>query len=68
VMQHLANRGEFDHGLKLRCLTLPDRFVDHDKPEAMYGAAGLDAAGIVATVFKALGINKDEPTAANRRA
>jgi 1-deoxy-D-xylulose-5-phosphate synthase len=68
VMQHLANQGEFDQGLKLRCLTLPDRFVDHDRPEAMYEAAGLDAAGIVAAVFKALGINKDEPTAANRRA
>jgi 1-deoxy-D-xylulose-5-phosphate synthase len=67
VMQYLANRGEFDQGLKLRCLTLPDRFVDHDKPEAMYEAAGLDAAGIVASVFKALGIDK-EPSAANRRA
>ncbi len=68
VMHHLANQGEFDHGLKLRCLTLPDRFVDHDKPEAMYEAAGLDAAGIVAAVFKALGINKDEPSTADRRA
>jgi len=36
-------------------LVLPDVFIDHDKPEAMYAQAGLDAAGIVAAVFSALG-------------
>ena len=41
--------------LKVRSLTLPDRFVEQDKPEAMYAAAGLDAAGIVPAVFAALG-------------
>ena len=59
VLHHLANAGGLDHGLKLRCLTLPDRFVEQDKPEVMYQASGLDAAGIVSTVFKALG--RDEP-------
>jgi 1-deoxy-D-xylulose-5-phosphate synthase len=34
---------------------MPDRFVDHDKPEKQYAAAGLDAAGIVAAVFAAFG-------------
>jgi 1-deoxy-D-xylulose-5-phosphate synthase len=34
---------------------LPDVFIDHGKPEAMYEAAGLDASGIVQTVFAALG-------------
>jgi len=34
---------------------MPDRFVDHGKPETMYATAGLDAAGIVRTVFAALG-------------
>ena len=29
--------------------------MDHDKPEAMYAKAGLDAEGIVAKVFEALG-------------
>jgi 1-deoxy-D-xylulose-5-phosphate synthase len=36
-------------------MVLPDRFLDHDKPERMYAAAGLDALGIVAKVFEALG-------------
>jgi 1-deoxy-D-xylulose-5-phosphate synthase len=34
---------------------LPDRFIEHEKPERMYAEAGLDAAGIVAKVFEALG-------------
>ena len=44
-----------DDGLKVRTMVLPDRFIDQDKPEAMYAQAGLDAAGIVAEVFSALG-------------
>jgi 1-deoxy-D-xylulose-5-phosphate synthase len=46
---------------------MPDRFLDHDKPEAQYEAAGLDARGIVTAVFAALG--RDLATdAASRRA
>jgi 1-deoxy-D-xylulose-5-phosphate synthase len=55
VLQLLAERGVLDRGLKVRPLVLPDRFLDHDKPEVMYARAGLDAAGIVAKVFEALG-------------
>ena len=55
VLQLLAERGALDQGLKVRALVLPDRFIDHDKPERMYAEAGLDAAGIVAKVFEALG-------------
>jgi len=55
VLQLLAERGALDRGLKVRPLVLPDHFLDHDKPEAMYARAGLDAAGIVAKVFEALG-------------
>ncbi|HRK19878.1 MAG TPA: 1-deoxy-D-xylulose-5-phosphate synthase, partial [Hyphomicrobiaceae bacterium] len=55
VLQHLALSGALDHGLKVRPMVLPDTFLDHDKPEAMYAAAGLDAAGIVKTVLSALG-------------
>jgi 1-deoxy-D-xylulose-5-phosphate synthase len=40
-------------------MTLPDRFIDQDKPEAMYAKAGLDADGIVRTVFAALGSATD---------
>ncbi len=36
-------------------MVLPDVFLDHDKPETMYAKAGLDAKGIVAKVFEALG-------------
>jgi 1-deoxy-D-xylulose-5-phosphate synthase len=55
VMQTLAEKGALDRGLKLRCMMLPDRFIDQDSPAAMYAAAGLDAKGIVAKVFEALG-------------
>ncbi len=37
-------------GLKMRSMILPDVFLNHDKPELMYAAAGLDAQGIVAKV------------------
>ena len=36
-------------------MVLPDVFIDHDTPTAMYAQAGLDAKGIVAKVFEALG-------------
>ena len=55
VMQTLAENGALDRGLKVRCMMLPDRFIDQDSPAAMYGQADLDAKGIVAKVFEALG-------------
>jgi 1-deoxy-D-xylulose-5-phosphate synthase len=55
VLQLLAERGALDQGLKIRAMMLPDRFIEHEKPERMYAEAGLDAAGIVAKVFEALG-------------
>ncbi|MBV8836918.1 MAG: 1-deoxy-D-xylulose-5-phosphate synthase, partial [Alphaproteobacteria bacterium] len=55
VMQTLAENGALDRGLKVRCMVLPDRFIDQDSPAAMYAAAGLDARGIVAKVFETLG-------------
>ena len=36
-------------------MVLPDIFIDQDSPAAMYAKAGLDAKGIVAKVFEALG-------------
>jgi len=56
VLHLLARSGLLDGGLKIRTLTLPDLYQDHDKPEAMYAKAGLDAAGIVRTVEGALGV------------
>jgi 1-deoxy-D-xylulose-5-phosphate synthase len=47
-------------------MVLPDTFIDQDSPNAMYAKAGLDAKGIVAKVFEALG--KDIRTEAVRLA
>ena len=55
VLQFLAHEGALETGLKVRPLALPDVFVDQAKPEKMYADAGLDSAGIVRTVFAALG-------------
>ncbi|HEX3808414.1 MAG TPA: 1-deoxy-D-xylulose-5-phosphate synthase [Rhizomicrobium sp.] len=59
VMQFLAQEGLLDNGLKIRPMTLPDRFIDQDTPERMYEAAGLDAKSIVATALSALGREKE---------
>jgi 1-deoxy-D-xylulose-5-phosphate synthase len=63
VMQALAEDGVLDgvftHGLKVRSMVLPDHFLDHDKPEKLYAAAGLDAKGIVAKVLATLGRDSD---------
>jgi 1-deoxy-D-xylulose-5-phosphate synthase len=55
VMQTLAEHGMLDGGLRMRSMVLPDEFLDHDSPNAMYARAGLDAKGIVAKVFETLG-------------
>jgi 1-deoxy-D-xylulose-5-phosphate synthase len=55
VLQALAEAGALDRGLQVRCMVLPDVFLDQDAPAAMYARAGLDAKGIVAKVFEALG-------------
>ncbi|MBB4184827.1 1-deoxy-D-xylulose-5-phosphate synthase [Sinorhizobium terangae] len=55
VLQFLAMDGLLDGGLKVRPMVMPDTWMEQARPEAMYAAAGLDRAGIVSTVFKALG-------------
>jgi 1-deoxy-D-xylulose-5-phosphate synthase len=55
VIQFLATEGLLDSGLKIRTLVMPDVWMEQAKPEAMNARAGLDRAGIVSTVFKALG-------------
>ena len=55
VLHFLAREGLLENGLKVRPLGLPDIFMEHAKPEKMYADAGLDSAGIVRTVFAALG-------------
>ena len=55
VLQFLAMDGALDRGLKIRPMVLPDVFLEHDKPDAMYARARLNSRGIVETVFTALG-------------
>jgi len=57
IFQLLSERGIFDRGLKIRSMILPDRFIDHDTPENMYKAAGLDAQAIEQKVLEALKSN-----------
>ncbi len=55
VLHHLADQGMLDRGLKIRTMTLPDVFLDQDKPELQYEAAGLNARHIAARAIEALG-------------
>ena len=55
VLQFMAARGLLDQGVKVRPLMMPDLFVDHANPDVMIRQSGLDKAGIVDAVFKALG-------------
>jgi 1-deoxy-D-xylulose-5-phosphate synthase len=49
VLEHMANAGLLDGRLRLRTMTLPDRFIDQGSPKEMYEWAGLTAADIAAT-------------------
>jgi 1-deoxy-D-xylulose-5-phosphate synthase len=57
VLHTLSEHGVLDRALKVRSMVLPDMFIDQDSPAAMYARARLDAKGIVAKVFEALGDN-----------
>ena len=65
VLHLLAEHGRLNR-VQFRAMTLPDSFIEHDSPAAMYAKAGLDAKAIVAKVFAALG--KDSLRAAALRA
>jgi 1-deoxy-D-xylulose-5-phosphate synthase len=53
VLHHLAAR-DLLGTLRVRPLTLPDRFIAHGTPAEQYADAGLDANRIVAEIFGAL--------------
>jgi 1-deoxy-D-xylulose-5-phosphate synthase len=55
VAHELAMSGQLDSGLTFRPMVLPDRFLEHDKPERQYEEAGLDSRAIVMTALAALG-------------
>ena len=54
VAQFLSDKNLLDNNLKYRSMILPDRFIDHDKPNLMYKYAGLDAGSIENKVLDAL--------------
>ncbi|MEM9221322.1 MAG: 1-deoxy-D-xylulose-5-phosphate synthase [Pseudomonadota bacterium] len=56
VLTLLARHGALDRGLKVRPMTMPDRYFEQDKPERMVCAASLDADGIVKVAVDALGL------------
>jgi 1-deoxy-D-xylulose-5-phosphate synthase len=56
VLTLLSEAGALDKGrVKVRTMTLPDLFQEHDKPERMYETAALDAASIVRKALDTLG-------------
>ena len=59
VLHFLAGSGILDGGLKVRPMVLPDRFLDHDKPDLQYEEAGLRSSHILKTALAALGRSED---------
>ena len=67
VLHEMAAEGLLDRGLKVRTMTLPDRYIDQASPAEMYADAGLTAEGIAATVRTALGLAPSRVVAMPRR-
>jgi 1-deoxy-D-xylulose-5-phosphate synthase len=60
VLHYLSDEGFLDDGkLRIRTMTLPDVYQDHDSPQKMYDFARLNAPHIVETVLRALGRSAD---------
>ena len=54
VSNLLSDKNLLDNDLKYRSMVLPDRFIDHDKPDLMYQNAGLDANSIEIKILDTL--------------
>ena len=54
VGHFLSEKNLLDNNLKFRSMILPDRFIDHDKPDLMYKYAGLDSINIESKVLDTL--------------
>jgi 1-deoxy-D-xylulose-5-phosphate synthase len=66
VLHHLAWKGLLDQGLKVRPMTLPDCFIDHNSQVKQIAEAGLSAKDIVAAALSAIGISTSLPHVAAR--
>ena len=58
MLHFLSSDGLLDHGIKVRAMTLPDVFVNHDSPSKQYEAAALTAPNIVSTALSALRLDE----------
>ncbi|MDA9009269.1 1-deoxy-D-xylulose-5-phosphate synthase [Alphaproteobacteria bacterium] len=63
VLESLSEMGCLDNGLKVRTLSMPDVFVDHDKPAVQNQKAGLDALSIARKAMTALGFDASDVAA-----
>ena len=57
ISNFLSEKNLLDKGLKFRSMILPNRFIDQDKPDLMYKAAGLDFQSIEEKVLDLLNSN-----------
>ena len=60
VLTLLSNKSKLDNGLKIRSLTLPDKFISHATPEEMYVEAELISDRIVEKVLRILNIKSPD--------
>ena len=58
VLRHLAEADAMRNGLKVRLMTLPDRFIHQDTPVAMYEDAGLSPSHIETAILQMLGVSE----------
>ncbi|GGB33972.1 1-deoxy-D-xylulose-5-phosphate synthase [Roseibium aquae] len=54
VLQHLSDKGLLGSRLQVRCMSLPDVFIQHASPRAMYDVACLNAVHIAETALACL--------------
>tara|TARA_Y100000590_G_scaffold261800_1_gene293847 strand:- start:900 stop:1985 length:1086 start_codon:yes stop_codon:yes gene_type:complete len=54
VGHFLNDKNLLDNNLKYRSMILPDRFIEHDKPDLMYKYAGLDSNNIETKILDTL--------------
>lgn len=55
VMSYMVNKGMLDLGYKVRCMALPDTYIDHGAPADQLGWAGLTGMDIAATALNVVG-------------
>lgn len=58
VLHALARECLLDGGLKVRTMTLPDRYIQQASPQQMYEDAGLTVSDIAATLRKMAGVEE----------